>query len=284
MNVRKAAFAGSWYPADARECEQAIADFLEEFEGVGHDGHPCMGSIVPHAGWFFSGSIACNAIHRLKGPTPTDVVVVFGMHLHGRSPNYIMATGAWETPFGDLPVAEDLARALTRRFQFAQETPVDFTRDNTIELQLPFVKYFFPRARVLTMGLPPVETSLDIGRAVVAEARQRGLDIRIIGSTDLTHYGPNYGFTPEGRGDRALSWVRDENDKGVIDAMLALDGAGVIRRGVASQSACCAGAAGGAIAAVRELGAAGGSVLAYATSHDKSPGDSFVGYVGVVFS
>ncbi|MBI9084756.1 MAG: AmmeMemoRadiSam system protein B [Desulfobacterales bacterium] len=284
MNLRKAAFAGSWYPADAKACERAITGFMEEFDGLGHDGREFMGSIVPHAGWYFSGGIACNAIARLQGPTPTDVVVVFGMHLHPRSPNFIMADGAWETPFGNMPVAQDLAQALSRRFRFTQETPVDFTRDNTIELQLPFVKYFFPQAKVLTLGLPPAAASLDIGRAVVAEALEKGLRIKVVGSTDLTHYGPNYGFAPQGSGAKALAWVRDENDRRVIDAMLALDGAGVIREGVASQSACCAGAAAGAISAVREIGAANGEILAYATSHDKSPGDSFVGYVGVLFS
>lgn len=284
MNLRKAAFAGTWYPADARACEQAISDFLEEFSGIDPNGNECMGGIVPHAGWFFSGSIACNTIARLKGPAPTDVVVVFGMHLHPRSPNFIMAQGAWETPFGDLPVAQDLSQDLNRRFPFTRETPVAFTRDNTIELQLPFVKYFFPQAEVLTLGLPPTPAAMDIGRAVVTEARAKGLRIKVVGSTDLTHYGPNYGFTPQGSGARAVAWVREKNDRRMINAMLAMDGAAVIREGIASQNACCAGAAAGAIAAVREIGADQGKLLAYATSHDKSPGDSFVGYAGVLFS
>ena len=284
MNLRKAVFAGSWYPARASECEQAIASFLEEFREGSPEDSGASGGIVPHAGWYFSGSIACNVIHRLAaGPAP-DVVAVFGMHLHPRSSNRMMVQGAWETPFGELPVAEDLAQDLQRRFPFAAETPSNFTQDNTIELQLPFVKYFFPHARVLTLGLAPAAESLAVGKAVAQMAAERGIALRILGSTDLTHYGPNYGFAPQGTGDQALAWVREKNDRRVVDAMLALDAEGVIQEGLSHRNACCAGAAGAAIAAVRELGATEGRTLAYATSHDKGPGDSFVGYVGVIFT
>jgi len=44
-----------------------------------------------------------------------------------------------------------------------------------------------------------------------------------------------------------------------------------------------AGAAAAAIAAGREMGATRGETVAYATSYEKSPGNSFVGYVGIVF-
>ena len=49
------------------------------------------------------------------------------------------------------------------------------------------------------------------------------------------------------------------------------------------QNACCPGAAAGAVEAVRRLGATRAETLAYATSYDKTPGDSFVGYVGILF-
>jgi AmmeMemoRadiSam system protein B len=69
----------------------------------------------------------------------------------------------------------------------------------------------------------------------------------------------------------------------VIDAMLTMDPEKVIKEAMANQNACCSGAAATAIAAAKELGAKQAKTIAYATSHDKSPGDSFVGYVGIVF-
>jgi MEMO1 family protein len=283
--VRRAVFAGSWYPARAPECEREIRAFVERGGIQPPRRRRLVGGILPHAGWYFSGNIACNVIHALKtagGPAP-DVLVLFGMHLSSSSPNIMMPTGAWDTPFGSIPVAEDLAEALSHQFPFRLETPDRFTQDNTIELQLPFLKYFFPQAKILAMGVPPTDASLTIGRAVIDAAQQLGLTLNVIGSTDLTHYGSSYGFTGHGSGPSAVAWVKEENDRRIIEAMLDLDPKRLMAEARVNQNACCPGAAATAIEAGRRLGANEAESIDYATSHDRSPGESFVGYVGIVF-
>ena len=281
-DVRQPVFAGSWYPSHASDCEREIKGFLEEGQSLAPPDRELVAGIVPHAGWYFSGSIACNVIHCLKGDTPPDAVVVFGMHLHPGSACYIMAEGAWGTPFGEIMVEERLAAKLTRKFSFQIETPRSFNQDNTVELQLPFIKYFFEDAKILAMGVPPNRSSLEIGRAVASLAAELGMAIKVIGSTDLTHYGSNYGFVSKGSGKQAVDWVRNENDRRVIDAMLELDSEKIIAEARANQNACCAGAAATAIETAKRLGTESADELVYATSYDKSPGDSFVGYVGIV--
>lgn len=283
MHIRKAVFSGSWYPDDPDTCEAQIQSFMDAGRPDEFKVKSPVGGIVPHAGWYYSGYIACNVFHALKAASPPDVIAIFGMHLHPESMNYIMSEGGWETPFGVLSVDTQLAAALIERFDFHVETPERFTRDNTIELQLPFIKFFFPDATIVPIGVPPALGSLEVGRAVVEIAGEMGRDLRIVGSTDLTHYGSNYGFTHKGTGTQAVSWVREENDRKVIDAMLAMDAEQVIRQGQENKNACCAGAAAAAIAACKSKGAEEGVRLAYATSYDKSPGESFVGYVGIVY-
>ncbi|MBT8340326.1 MAG: AmmeMemoRadiSam system protein B [Desulfatitalea sp.] len=283
MEHRQMSFAGSWYPGQAKACEREINDFLSGPAASGPDAPGWLGGIVPHAGWYFSGRIACRTIDALRCEDPIDLVVLFGMHLSPGSPNIMMAQGAWETPFGDLPVCTSLADALMERYDFDQETPRRFHPDNTIELQLPFVKRLLNPAEILAIGVPPTSRSLDLGRAVADWIGQTGKRARIIGSTDLTHYGGAYGFSPQGSGAQAVDWVREHNDRQVIEAMLAMTPDQVIQQGLNHQNACCAGAAATAIATVNQMGAEQAEILAYATSHDKSPGDSFVGYVGILF-
>lgn len=282
MKIRKSLFSGSWYPADASECERSIHRFLKELDAVKIPRGYRIGGIVPHAGWYFSGSIACNVIHELVDEDPVDVILVFGMHLHPGSANYIMVEGGWETPFGVVEIESGIAGALAEQFDFTIETASRFTQDNTIELQLPFVKYFFKDAKIVPMGVPPRPESLEIGKAAADLSKQRGMAMKIIGSTDLTHYGFNYGFMPKGSGSAALKWVKNENDRRFIDAMVEMNPSMVIQEGLENHNACCAGAAATAIAASIELGADRAESIAYATSHDKSPGDSFVGYAGVL--
>ena len=283
MLVRRTVYSGSWYPDTASGCEKEIRSFLKAGESDSLAPRRRIGGIVPHAGWYSSGMIACNVIHSLIHENTPDVFVVFGMHLHPRSANYIMTEGSWETPFGAIEIHSKLARELTRQFDFTIETPERFTQDNTIELQLPFIKYFFDSAKLVPIGVPPNLESLRIGEAVARISERMGLSINVIGSTDLTHYGNNYGFAPKGSGQQAVEWVKTENDRNVIDAMVAMAPERVIQEALTNQNACCAGAAATALSAAKYLGATRAETLAYATSYDKSPSDSFVGYVGIVF-
>jgi len=283
MKARNAVFAGSWYPSRASECEAAIQGFLKDPSISGQPVKNGVGGIVTHAGWFFSGAIACNVIHALSQSGPVDTVVLFGMHLHGTSPNYLMAEGAWETPFGAVPIDSELARTIEKEFPFRLETAEHFTPDNTIELQLPFIKYFFKDAAIVPMGVPPCSGAPAVGEKTAVLAHRMGRRIRVLGSTDLTHYGDAYGFSPKGRGLKAVEWVKAENDRELIASLLAMDPEGVLRSAESRHNACCAGAAAAAAAASKALGAVRSVCTAYATSHDKSPGDSFVGYVGVVY-
>jgi len=281
VNVRKANFSGSWYPKSAVECENQIARYLKEIEIQVEPGIKMTGGIVPHAGWYFSGNIACNVIHALSSGKKPDAIVIYGMHLHPASPFYIMTEGAWETPFGEIFVEEDIAKEIAGRFEF--DTTSNFMHDNTIELQMPFIHYFFKDVKIIPIGVPPIATSLEIGKSVAQVATRLGITIKAIGSTDLTHYGMNYGFFPKGTGHTAVDWVQQENDQRIIDALVSMDPGRVIREALESQNACCAGAAATAIATAKAMGADRAQCIAYASSYEKSPGDSFVGYAGILF-
>lgn len=283
MKARKAVFAGSWYPDSATECEREIKAFIKEAKVKAGITTKLTGGIVPHAGWYYSGSIACNVIKTLSEGSAPDVFLIFGMHLHPGSPRYLMKEGAWETPFGDIEIEDKIAAELAERYSFEIETPQRFTRDNTIELQLPFIKYFFKDVKIVPVGVPPVKESFDIGRDAVKIAKDLGLKVMVLGSTDLTHYGENYGFVSHGTGAQAVKWVKNENDKRVIDAMLEMNPGKVIKEALSNDNACCAGAAATAISAAKEMGASRAELVTYTTSYDISPGDSFVGYAGIVF-
>jgi AmmeMemoRadiSam system protein B len=131
--------------------------------------------------------------------------------------------------------------------------------------------------------VPPAAKTLEIGRSLAEMAQQSGMTIKVVGSTDLTHYGTNYGFAPMGTGQDAVDWVRNHNDRNAIDRMLAMDPEGLIAEGIANQNACCSGAAAAAITTTTALGTKKSSYVGYSSSYEKHPGDSFVGYTGILF-
>lgn len=283
MKIRRAMLSGTWYPGTASGCRQEIEFFIKNSAVQPDPSRPVVGGIVPHAGWYYSGSIACDVIRLLgsRASSP-DALVIFGTHLHPNAPVAMMKEGAWETPLGSIAIHEPFARELSLQIPFAIETGDD-SPDNTIEVQLPLIKYFWEHIQIVPIGAPPSPKSVEMGKTVSAVAQKMGLDIIVLGSTDLTHYGPNYGFAPKGRGHAALRWVRDANDRSAIDAVLSMNPLGIIDNAREKHNACCAGAAAAALSAGMALGAVESRLVTYATSHEKSPGESFVGYAGIVF-
>jgi AmmeMemoRadiSam system protein B len=194
-----------------------------------------------------------------------------------------MKEGKWATPLGELDIDHSVAAELASEFSFTVETTSDYEPENTIELQLPFIKYFFPQTRIVPLGLPPRAASLEIGKRAIQISKGMGRKTVVFGSTDLTHYGANYGFSPQGHGEEAVHWVKYVNDKRVVDLMLGMDAGELIEESLQNRNACCAGAAGSAIVAAKELGATRADKIVYSTSYDIRPDTSFVGYVGIVF-
>ena len=62
MKTRRAVFAGSWYPDSPDGCEHEIRNFLKGSTQKRTGTKDFTGGIVPHAGWYFSGKIACEVI------------------------------------------------------------------------------------------------------------------------------------------------------------------------------------------------------------------------------
>jgi AmmeMemoRadiSam system protein B len=277
MRTRERMLPVGWYPASASACKAEIDKFIAGTAPLS-PGMTVYGGIVPHAGWYFSGKAAARVFFLAAKALQPQVVCIFGGHLGGNSPPLLVADEAWETPLGDLPLATEFYAPLAKRLTLREEYP----GDNTIEVQIPFIKYFFPQAKALALRSPHSATALELGKAVVAVAKELKVSILAFGSTDLTHYGPNYGFSPKGYGPEAVQWVKAVNDKKFIDEALKLDGAGMLKTAAEDQSACSAGGAVAAVAAAKAGGAHKAALVDYYTSYDIMPGDSFVGYAGIV--
>ena len=146
------------------------------------------------------------------------------------------------------------------------------------------LKSLWPNADGLIVGIPPNERAAPLGREILDLAKRRGYQrIVVVGSTDMTHYGPNYDFQPQGRGAVGLEWVKTKNDPLLIEQIQEMNTQQVMWIAQRHQNACCPGAINAAIAAGRDLGAEKAKLTHYTTSHDVRPDGqptSFVGYAG----
>jgi AmmeMemoRadiSam system protein B len=278
---RKRSLPRGWYPFDGKDCKGEIESYLEGWSPSSLPSDVGRGGIIPHAGWYFSGRLAARVLYSLKSKGKTDVVILYGGHLGPEAFPQIVTEEKWETPFGDIEIHADFVKRLMKSIDAKKESPS--SGDNTIEVQLAMVKYFFPEAKLVAIRSPASLKAKILGEEVAKISRTEGISILAIGSTDLTHYGPNYGFLKKGIGPASVEWVKKENDRGFIDRVLKMDIEGLLLHAEENDSACSAGAVVSAVATCKALGAEKGVLLDYYTSYDVMPDDSFVGYAGIVY-
>ncbi len=271
MGVRRRCLPAGWYPGTA----QGVRDAVAAWDLTDDGSRTAVAGVAPHAGWEFSGVLAGAVFAGLAGAL--DTIVIIGGHLAPVDGILCATEEAYETPLGAAPADLELLASLKKLVVMDD----DRWADNTVEVQLPLARHFHPGARCLGFRAPPSALAGDLGRAVAAAARSLGRRVAVVGSTDLTHYGPNYGFAPAGTGADAERWVRDVNDRRFIDALTAMDEDAARERAVAERSACSAGGAIAAMAFARESGAVRGELLAYRTSREVHVSESFVGYAAV---
>jgi len=282
MGIRNPDLSGSWYPSSKGECVKIIENYKASIliPDVDYYG---FGGIVPHAGWYFSGKTAFSVFYSIYKKIKPDTFFLFGMHLPVNGPNYIFIDDGINTPFGVLKVNDEAAKMLCNTFDFIKEDAKSYTQDNTVELQLPFIKYLFPEVNIVTLGVSPTNTAINIGEKACDISKELGLKACFIGSTDLTHYGPNYGFIPKGVGAKSIKWAKEVNDKRIVDLFIEADPFEVMKEASASHNACCPGAASAAIAALKKMKIQRGVLVKYDSSYDIHPDSSFVGYSGIVY-
>ncbi len=280
MSQRKRNLPRGWYPFDQKGCQGEIESYLEGWKPSQLPSRG-IGGIVPHAGWYFSGRLAARVFSSLKTERKIEVVVLYGGHLGHEDLPQIVMEESWETPFGDIEIHAGMVKSLIKKIEAKKENAA--SGDNTMEIQLAMVKYFFPDAKLLAIRSPASLRAEALGREVAEIAKADGISILAIGSTDLTHYGPNYGFLPKGIGPKAVEWVKKENDKGFIDRALRMDIEGLLNHAQENDSACSAGAAASSIATCKGLGSGKGILIDYYTSFEILPDESFVGYAGIVY-
>jgi AmmeMemoRadiSam system protein B len=249
-----------------------------------------VAGIVPHAGWTFSGDLAALVFFAVKKSCgKVDTFIIFGAaHSYFGSEPAVYSEGSWETPLGSIAIDEQLAEDILKT-DTAKADPLAHRSEHSIEVQLPFIQHFFPDAGIVPVLTSPNPKSITSGQAIGEVIGELDKKVVCIGSTDLTHYGPRYGFTPVGVGPDALKWASEVNDKQFIDLALALDAEGLLANAAENGNACGPGAAAAAIAAARKLGKKKGILLAHTNSNEimiekmgTSSAES-VGYAAIVF-
>ena len=291
MQKRKSFVAGSFYPGQYSSCVDEINLFLDAIRHSESLPEKIVAGIVPHAGWTYSGSLAASVFSAIKQQhEKVNTFIILGAtHRYFGALPAVYDRGFWETPLGEVAVNEELADAVLNT-GLAVSDPDAHKPEHSIEVQIPFIQYLFPGAKILPILVPPGKQVVEFGESIGEIIEQKhSRKIVCIGTTDLTHYGPGYGFTPMGAGQKALEWAFNVNDKKFIDLALDLKPLDLIHCAVENGNACGPGAAAVTVSAAKKLGSEKGLLLGHTNSNEimkqnmGTISNDSVGYAAIIF-
>jgi MEMO1 family protein len=260
MGVRKPTLAGIWYPGDPTVLSSLLTSFFNNTTGL----PDCFGIVVPHAGYAHSGQVMAASYACIDQNFSGTFLVIAPSH---RGIGFYTSELDWGTPLGTVACNRVLARSLGIPVS-DQAIEVE---ENSLELQMPFIKFRFPNARVVPvlMGSQDYAHTLSLAETILNSADISADDVRVVASSDFSHYVP---------ADVAI-----KNDAYAIEGLYDLDIRSFYQRlREYNVSACGYGPISVMATLARHMGATNGKLIQYMTSGDTT-GDmeQVVGYASI---
>jgi len=182
-DIRPAAVAGAFYPADPAELRRVVTACLDS--APSHAVAP-KAVVSPHAGFVYSGPIAGTAFKPLAGMAAKirRIVMLGPPHRMPVKAFCVPAARAFRTPLGDVPLDPEFMRVV-RAHPGVEVDDAPHRQEHGIEVQLPFLQQVlgnFTLVPILVGGVAPAEVD-----ALLAKL-WGGDETLVVISSDLSHY------------------------------------------------------------------------------------------------
>ena len=191
--VRPAAVAGSFYPADPAALTKMVDGFLAKATPPPLTGVVAL--VAPHAGYEYAGQVAAYSYALLKGRKFDRVVVISPSHYESFGFASVYDGAAYTTPLGQVPVDRAFAAKLAGMSKLIKlsglgHTPTRDKPEHALEDQLPFLQRVLGQFQLvpIVIGDQSYETCRALGLALAKLIP--GSNTLIVASSDLSHFHP----------------------------------------------------------------------------------------------
>ena len=196
MQIRTPAVAGMFYSGEKKELKKSIKDcFLHKF-GPGKIPpsdikKKIFGIICPHAGYMYSGPIACHSFYEISSNSPELFIIVGPNHWGIGSSVATMKDCKWQTPLGEVEVDSETAEEISKIANIIEIDNFSHSREHSLEVQIPILQETYIDFKIVPIALinQSKKVAHQVGLAMSKIAKNK--KVMIIGSSDFTHYEQN---------------------------------------------------------------------------------------------
>ena len=189
-DVKEPDLAGSWYPASKDVLSSVLDSYFKEAKAVSVNGD-IVAIIAPHAGLMYSGPVAAYSYKAVQGRNYSTVVILGFCHRKSFDGVSVCKDGYFNTPLGSLAVDSQFTADLAARNKNIIFYPEAFKDENSLEMQLLFIKKVLPDAKIVPIAFGASSFSYcEIVADALADLLKSRNDVLLVASTDMSHYHP----------------------------------------------------------------------------------------------
>ncbi len=191
--VKRPAFAGSFYPADKLSLQVLVDAYLKNARKDLPDVPPGVFAIIaPHAGYVYSGKAAAYSYNTIRAAGFKTVVLLGSSHRSSFNGIALYPSGAWETPLGRVNIDSVMARKLASLSGNIRSLPAAFSEEHSLEVQLPFLQRTLKDFKIVPLltGAMEKEDIQALAGALTPVLKQHKGRVLLVVSSDMSHYHP----------------------------------------------------------------------------------------------
>ncbi len=279
--IRNSAAAGQFYPRSSGDIESMIDKFTRKADVEKRD---VIGAVVPHAGYIYCGKTQAH-VYKSLSDEKTTFVVLGPTHSRQDTPLAIMTSGIWKTPLGAARIDTELAESILKHSEHLEDDYEAHNQEHSIEVQLPWLQRRFKNFGFVPIGMSDhsIEKAREIGKAIKKAVDETGRNVVVIASSDFTHFGTSYGYTPVSGGPgKKLDYIK-KIDMEAVSAIENISPETFVDTVERYSATICGVGPVAALLYYLEDVSKDGELLDYSTSYEVSKNeDSIVGYCGIV--
>lgn len=192
--LREMQVAGLFYESDSLQLEKNMQRFFNNEKNEAQKNvqnrekeqkqavRICM---LPHAGHIYSGKVTAETLAKIE--LPHKLVILCPNHTGLGRHGAVWDKGAFETPFGEVPIAADIAKILLKSPCFCRDY-LAHQREHSIEVILPFLQYTIGQdLAIVPISLASLKNLQEMAQAIAA-CMQEHTDVGLVVSSDMNHF------------------------------------------------------------------------------------------------
>ena len=191
--------AGAWYPGTERGI-LALAEKWEAACGGAAPGEVPNVLVLPHAGWAYSGETAWTAVRMVRGAKFRRVVLLAPSH-RAWIENRLVApeADAVSTPLGEIGVDREWLDRLALVAPVARNDRIHSAEHST-QIEYPLLQLALGKGFTIVPFVVGSFGQDQMGMCARALSRLMDAETLLVISSDFTHYGEDFSYSPFGNG------------------------------------------------------------------------------------